>query len=196
MVAMAASGASSIAGGNRQLFEHFAANSNARIHLNSRVTSIERLTSKSSVPDPTARPWLIRYEDVDDGRSSLRAYDAIIYATPMHPSLPSYAQEIKFINSDIASRTPKVEYVHLYVTLLVTNATDPNPQFFNKKKEEGKISTSILSTFEPFINGRSKNKPRINSLNYLRNLGKISNETGVAHVVKCKSLFFLCIMTY
>lgn len=186
---MAANGASSIKGGNRQLFEHFAANSNARIHLNSRVTSIEKLDSTSTsassngVIDPTARPWLIRYEDVDSGRTSLQLFDAIIYATPMHPTLSSYATPIQFINSNIPSQVPHVDYVHLHVTLLVTNATSPKPEFFSKKKDEI-IPNTILSTFEAFENGKSKVKPRINSLNYLRNLGKISKETGNGHVVK------------
>lgn len=185
---MAANGASSIKGGNRQLFEHFAANSNARIHLNTRVMSIEKLESTSTsasngVIDPTARPWLIRYEDVDSTRTSLQLFDAIIYATPMHPTLSSYASPVQFINSNIPSQVPKVDYVHLYVTLLVTNATNPRPEFFSKKKDEI-VPNTILSTFEAFENGKSKIKPRINSLNYLRNLGKISHETGNGHVVK------------
>lgn len=183
---MAANGASSVKGGNRQLFEHFAANSNARVHLNSRVTSIEKLSSprpSSGVTDPTDRPWLVRYEDTDSGRTSLQTFDAIIYATPMHPALLSYARPIEFTNSDIPAQVPKVDYVHLYVTLLVTNATSARPEFFGKKNGEI-VPNTILSTFEAFESGKSKAKPRLNSLNYLRNLGKLSNETGHGHVVK------------
>ena len=186
---MAANGASSIKGGNRQLFEHFVANSNARVHLDTRVTSIEKTSSSPSTGlDPTDRPWIVRYQDVDSGRTSLQTFDAIIYATPMHPTLPSYAANIEFINSNIPSRVPKLDYVHLYVTLLVTNATSPRPEFFEKKKGEI-IPNTILSTFESFEAGRSKIEPRLNSLNYLRNLGKLSNETGDGHVVKSECAF-------
>lgn len=198
MVSMAANGASSIQGGNRKLFEHFAANSDARVHLGTHVTSVERLRDtpsdgQSSMPDPSRRPWLIRYEDVEDGRSALQTYDAVIYAAPMHPTLSSYAQEVNFMNSDIPSRIPHLDYVHLYVTLVVTNATSTRPEFFGKKAGEIMPNT-ILSTFESFEAGKSKVRPRINSLNYLRNLGSLSNETGNGHVVKseCTPSVFGC----
>lgn len=188
---MAANGASSIEGGNRRLFEHFAANSDARIHLGTCVTSIERLgqgytESASTMPDPSRRPWLIRYQSTEDGRSALQTYDAIIYATPMHPTVFSYATEVDFIQSDIPSRIAKLPYVHLYVTLVVTNATSARPEFFGKKKGEF-IPKTILSTFESFEAGKSKVRPRINSLNYLRNIGKLNNETGERHIVKSES---------
>lgn len=192
MVSMAASGASSIKGGNRQIFEHFLANSNAKVHLGARVKSIERLRKTSSdeidsstPSDPTERPWLVRYEDTETGRSSLQTYDAIIYSSPLHPQTPSTVQPPAFVNSDIPTRVPVVPYVHLHVTLLVTNASNPRAEFFGKHGGEI-VSTTVLSTFEPFDTGKSKTRPRLNSLNYLRNLGNLSAEIGVGHVIKSK----------
>jgi hypothetical protein len=186
---MAANGASSVKGGNRQLFEHFVANSNARVHLNTRVRSIERLQRPGTVdglnvalPDPSQRPWLIRYEDVDSGRSAVQAYDAIIFGSPLHSAEASSVPEVQFINVDIPSRVPVLPYVDLHVTLLVTNATSPRPEFFGKKGE--KISRSILSTFESYEAGKSQTRPTINSLNYLKSLPKMDEATGQRHVVK------------
>jgi prenylcysteine oxidase/farnesylcysteine lyase len=183
---MAGAGASSVVGGNRRIFANFAKHSDASIHLNTRVVSIEKLVDiQSAVTQQDRQPgWLVRYEDVRGGQMSTRAYDAMIYAAPIHPPTPATAAPTKFINTDIPDLVPELAYVKLHVTIVVTNATNPKSAFFGVKE---KAPATILATFEPFIAGTSKIRPRINSLNYLRKLGKVDAAEGESHVVKSGS---------
>lgn len=187
---MAASGASSVVGGNRQIYQNFARRSGAQIHLDTMVETITRLDDEED-PDTLSRngqrsrQWLLKTRGTITGITTTRSYDAIIFSTPMHSPAPSTLPSINFINSHIPSKVPTLPYVHLYVTILVTNATNPRPEFFGVGET---IPKSILSTFEPFESGKSKKRPRINSLNYLANLGELDVEHGVGegHVVKRK----------
>jgi prenylcysteine oxidase/farnesylcysteine lyase len=175
MVSMAGAGASSVKGGNRRIFEEFVARSNARVHL---LTQVSTITKQE---DRYGREWLIRYQDVESGITSTQEYDAIIYAAPLHPPTPVETSAVRFVNSDIPSRIPVLPYVHLYVTLVVTNATNPRSAFFNTKE---KVPNTILATLDPHEVGRIAKRPKVNSMNYLRNLGKLDDERGVGHVVK------------
>lgn len=186
MVSMAANGASSVKGGNRQIFQQFAKRSGAKIHLNTIVKSIRKLESS---PHSADRSWLVRYEDTRSGSSAMQAYDAIIYAAPMHPPGPSALPPVDFIGTNIPSTVPAIPYVNLHVTIVVTNASNPRPEFFfGEKGAKPVVPKTILATFQPFEDGISKIRPRINSLNYLRNIGDLDEEvgdgTGTGHVVK------------
>ena len=178
---MATFGASSVKGGNRQIFQEFGKRSGATIYLGTKVETI-RKTDDMSLESAYSSgcPWLVRYRDLSSGIVTTRAYDAIIHASPIHPQLPLNTTGIAFSNSDIPNRIPVQPYVHLHVTILVTNATSPRPEFFGL---QGKVPNTILSTFEA---NKGRTKPTFNSLVYLQSLGKLDDERGVEHIVKSK----------
>lgn len=176
---MAASGASSTVNGNRQIYERFAKASGAKLHLETIVEKITRL------PDG-GKQWLITNVNKATGIRTLSEYDAVIFAAPMHPPKPALAPPVKFLHSDIPSRIPQLDYVRLHVTILVTNASHPRSEYFDGSQD---VSKTILSTFEPFHAGKAKMRPKLNSLNYLRNLGNLSETSGEGHVVKSELVF-------
>lgn len=173
---MAASGASSVVGGNRQIFEGFAGKSNARVRLSTTVERIVRLPDIGG-----GKQWRVHYRNNNSGIRTVAEYDSIIYATPMHSQAVSFAPKVRWENTDIPDRIPPLEYVQLHVTILVTNASRPRPDFFNGATE---VPKTILSTFEPYEAGKVKTRPKLNSLNYLRNLGNLSETSGEGHVIK------------
>ena len=180
-VSMAGAGASSVVGGNKCLFSSFAKQSGATIHLNTQVMSIEELElDDMHERQPT---WLLRYQDIMGGQVTTRAYDAIIYAAPIHPPPASTDPRTDFIKTAIPDLVPDLPYIQLHVTIVVTNATNPKSAFFGVKE---KAPATILATFEPFLSDTSKTRPKINSLNYLRKLGKIDQAEGESHVIKSR----------
>ena len=161
LVSIAAEGASSIQGGNRLIFENFANRSQADVKLAHKVVSVTKL-------DGSAPEWIVTNEHWKNGEliQSSSTYDAVMLAAPLHST------NIAFHNTDIVSQVPKHPYVHLFVTIAITNATAPRGCYFNKAWSCDPIgSTTILSTFSPYEKGNIATAPRINSLNYLRTAG-------------------------
>jgi prenylcysteine oxidase/farnesylcysteine lyase len=142
---MAATGATSIQGGNFQIFEQFLLRSKAHLFLSTTVHSIKR---NSDIPGHPS--WTVR---TDRGSED---YEAVIIAAPIHStgiSLPSA----------ISSRIPKQPYVHLHVTLLATTSPRPNPEYFSLSPSS-KVPSMVLTTYEGVRNGGKE--PEFNSLSY------------------------------
>ena len=158
MVSLAAEGAASVVGGNRLIFENFVNRSRATLRLNENVISLSQLDGHPST-------WEVTSTTSDEIRSAL--YDVVVLASPY------YQSGISIISPTFIKPIPPQAYSHLHVTLLVTNATSPQACFFNPHWScKDPAPTTILSTFAPFEEGRSKIKPRINSLNYLRQVAE------------------------
>ncbi|PAV22226.1 FAD NAD(P)-binding domain-containing [Pyrrhoderma noxium] len=149
---MAASGASSVKGGNFKIFEQFLAQSGANLFLNTSVLSI---TGKQD-------HWSIA---TSNGKT--KSYNDVIIAAPY------YSTDIKITGSNdvpTIKEIPIQPYVHLHVTLLTTTAPHPNPEYFGLK-HNAKAPTSILTTYEGVRHGG--HEPEFNSLTYH---GKIASD--------------------
>ncbi|GAA6009828.1 hypothetical protein JCM11491_000830 [Sporobolomyces phaffii] len=152
LVSLAANGAVSVKGGNRQIFEQFVVNSEANLRLGTKVKEIVKL---DKLDGSERSKWVVKTESGDDGG----VYDAVILAAPFHqasisiPQLPSH------------SVPPPQTYVNLHVTILLTNASAPLASYFGLSPKST-APNSIFSTFTT----PSTSKPNFNSLNYLKPL--------------------------
>jgi prenylcysteine oxidase/farnesylcysteine lyase len=151
---MAATGASSIQGGNYQIFEQFLLRSKANVFLNTTVHSIKRKSDASSA-------WAVH---TDRG---LEEYKAVIIAAPFHSTGINLAPAI---SSQIAQQP----YVHLHVTLLATTAPQPNPEYFSLPASS-KIPAMVLTTYEGVRKGGKE--PEFNSLSYHGSIMKDKDDT-------------------
>ncbi|GAA5936916.1 uncharacterized protein JCM15063_000100 [Sporobolomyces koalae] len=152
LVSLAANGAVSVKGGNRQIFEQFATRSEAKLQLDTTVKEIVQLDGDGTAAS-SRRKWLIKTESGQGGG----VYDAVILAAPFHQTGISVPQlEHKF------SPQP---YVPLQVTIVLTNASTPLASYFSLPPKTT-VPTSIFSTFST----ESNSKARFNSLNYLKPL--------------------------
>lgn len=144
LVTMAASKASSVNGGNWQIFEKFLKRSKAKVYLNTEVTKLVQ----------TERGW--RLHSLGAGPKQ-KSYDAIILAAP------HAASNIQLEPSTLPSLSslPNVEYVNLHVTILTTTAPAPQASFFNL--ESGTTIPTVILTA-----GTAASESRFNSLSYLR----------------------------
>ncbi|KAG0148773.1 hypothetical protein CROQUDRAFT_40720 [Cronartium quercuum f. sp. fusiforme G11] len=177
LVSLAGSNGVSVAGGNRQIFERFASESKATIHLEHRVTKISKIESTDSESSRTQ--YTISYRDsrqAADDLSHSGPFDAVIIAAPFHQTGID-GSELKS-----SSAIPIQPYVHLHVTFVVTNATSPSGQFFGLSDQESMPKT-IYSTMMRNVLGKGQ-RPIFNSLSYLRNLGPKVGIIGDLHVVK------------
>ncbi|EPQ61030.1 FAD/NAD P-binding domain-containing protein [Gloeophyllum trabeum ATCC 11539] len=142
---MAANGASRVAGGNFQMFEHFLKKSGAHVHLNTAVKTLEYadglwyLTTSASI-----RPT---------------AYSSVVLAAPFHST------GIALSPASLASAIPEQPYVHLHVTLLATAAPAPNPAYFGLRAD-ARVPTTVLTTHEGVRRGGAAREPEFNSLTY------------------------------
>ncbi|KAF8525199.1 Prenylcysteine lyase-domain-containing protein [Hysterangium stoloniferum] len=143
LVSQATSGASSVAGGNFQIFEQFLARSGAKVYLN---TTVESLTRKGS-------KWVLV---ASDGES--RTYDSVILAAPFHSTNIT-------ITPPLRDQIPKQPYVHLHVTLLTTSAATPKAAYYSLS-DGTTAPNSVLTTNEGFESGGPE--PEFNSLTYLK----------------------------
>ncbi|GEM09150.1 prenylcysteine oxidase [Rhodotorula toruloides] len=170
LVSLAATGAVSVRGGNRQIFENFVGQSGARLRLgdNARVQSILKLDP----PRGGRAQWVVRTSSgVGSG-----TYDAVILAAPFHQT------GIQMVNSLAPSRIPKQTYVPLYVSFVMTNASAPQAAYFGFP-DNTVMPVEIFGTFTT----SSSSKPTFNSLNYLRALSPETSARlgeGIFHVVK------------
>ncbi|KAL5535268.1 hypothetical protein ACEPAF_3362 [Sanghuangporus sanghuang] len=161
-VSMAASGASSVKGGNFQIFKHFLGHSGANVFLNTSVISI---TEKQ-------HHWTIK---TSSGES--KNYNDVIIAAPYHSSGINVALSNGLLAPTSAPEVPLQPYVRLHVTLLTTTSLHPDPAYFGLRPGSN-VPESILTTYEGVRHGGKV--PEFNSLTYH---GKISS-TREEYVVK------------
>ncbi|KAI8973130.1 Prenylcysteine lyase-domain-containing protein [Trametes punicea] len=143
LVSLAPTGASSVKGGNCQIFEHFIANSNASVHLNTTVKSISHHRSG---------PWVV--ESTADDQP--RLYRSVILAAPLHQTNINFKASI--------APVPTLAYVHLHVTLLTTSSPTPNATYFNLG-HGAKAPSTLLTTYEG-VRTRGGPEPEFNSMTY------------------------------
>ncbi|KAF8710277.1 FAD NAD-P-binding protein, partial [Rhizoctonia solani] len=142
MVSMAANGAHSVAGGNWQVFERWAKESGAKIHLK---TTVQHLRQGSS------GKWHLAVEGADE-----KTYDAVVLAAPYK----STGIKIEAADLNLKKAFPPVDYVHLHVTLLATTAEHPQGSYFFPSAPETPIPQTILTT------SSGSTEPEFNSLTY------------------------------
>ncbi|GAA5932145.1 hypothetical protein JCM3775_004250 [Rhodotorula graminis] len=170
LVSLAATGAMSVHGGNRRIFEEFVGRSGARLRLGetARVQSILKLDATKG----KRAQWVVKTTSGVGGGT----YDAVILAAPFHQS------GIQVVNSVAASLIPKQAYIKLFVTFIITNASTPQPSYFDLPPDTH-MPNEIFGTFTT----PSRHKPTFSSLNYLKPLpaalGARFGE-GTFHVVK------------
>ncbi|GAA5964487.1 hypothetical protein JCM3765_006303 [Sporobolomyces pararoseus] len=171
LVSLAANGAVSVKGGNRQIFEQFVERSKAELRLNTRVNQVIKLDPER---EGGRSKWLVKTEQGQGG-----VYDAVILAAPYHQS------SISFPQLSSSSLPPSQPYVNLHVTIVLTNSTTPLSSYFSLPTK-ATVPNSIFSTFTT----PSTSKPKFNSLNYLKSLPRsISQQfdpctNSTVHVVK------------
>ncbi|CDO76404.1 hypothetical protein BN946_scf184937.g18 [Trametes cinnabarina] len=144
LISLAPTGASSVKGGNFQIFEHFVANSTASVYLNTTVKSISHYSP--------AGPWVVESSAFDKPR----LYRSVILAAPFHQTNINFKASL--------APVPQQPYVHLHVTLLSTASPAPNATYFNLAKGS-KAPTSILTTYDG-VRARGGPEPDFNSLSY------------------------------
>ncbi|CCM01254.1 uncharacterized protein FIBRA_03303 [Fibroporia radiculosa] len=156
MCSLAATGASSVKGGNFQIFEEFLKRSNASVYLNTAVLSLTY--------DEATGTWLLS----TFGSQDIRKYRGVILAAPIHSSAIAFSPE-----SLVEMPSPQ-PYVHLHVTLLSTPSSSPNPVYFGLG--ETTAPTQILTSFDAVRKGTGTG-PEFNSLTYH---GKLKTTDGRA----------------
>lgn len=152
-VSLAASGATGVRGGNFRIFEEMIMRSNARVHFGEQgeVTGIVKFKSM----DEAFAAGKISAEEYQVASQSTTAsspkwwigtaagtgglYDAVLIGAPWHTS------GITLVNTETV--IPVNPYVHLYVTVLATNASHPNPVYFGRTKGSD-VPTTILTSYE------------------------------------------------
>lgn len=156
-VSMAAEGAVSTVGGNFQIFAGFLDHSNAKVHLNTTVTALQK--------DETG--WRLDVEDtkVPSNFGTTKPFDAVIVAAPHQYT------NISFPSS--SAKVPLVPYVHLHVTLFTTTSPSANPAYFNLP-EGSSVPAMILTSADGRRHGGRE--PDFNSMNYLQSVGSGKEE--------------------
>ncbi|KAH8079076.1 FAD/NAD(P)-binding domain-containing protein [Cristinia sonorae] len=157
-VSLAATGASSVEGGNFQIFEQFVKHSKANVYFNTTVTSVKRDTSNL---------WTV--ESTSSQTGTMR-YRAVILAAPYHSTSISFP-------SSLATVPPPQPYVNLHVTLLATTTASANPEYFGLSAEKAKTPRVILTTAEGRRNGGRK--PEFNSLTFHGKVRRVDGAEGV-----------------
>ncbi|KAF8603876.1 FAD/NAD(P)-binding domain-containing protein [Ceratobasidium sp. AG-I] len=137
MASLAASSAYSAKPGNFKIFEGLLKNSGATLKLGSEVTSVTKIANKYVITT----------------KNSIVTYDAVIIAAPLPLT------NIKFLNLPKPSTFPKVDYLHLHVTLLTTTTPSLLPGYF-KLNDTLALPGTVLTTAESGI------QPEFNSIRY------------------------------
>lgn len=145
-VSLSASGAAGIKGGNYRVFEEMLKRSGATLHSGSagEVTGMVKFRTRDEAlaagkplqPSEfqTAGPkWWV---GTAAGTGGL--YDAVFVAAPWNSA------GITLMNTE--SVIPVNKYVHLYVTLVATNASHPDPTYFNRGKGST-VAKTIMTTW-------------------------------------------------
>ncbi|KAL7412229.1 Prenylcysteine lyase-domain-containing protein [Mrakia frigida] len=132
MVSLAATGASSVQGGNWKIFRSFIERSKAKLHLETEVTSISPLLDLST----GSTRWLLHTNSTSTSSPppavvEEEPFDALLFANPWHQSKVSQDEGLDGLFG-LMDAIPPQPYIHLHVTLLVTTASRPSPSFFNQ----------------------------------------------------------------
>lgn len=182
LVSIAGSGGASVQGGNRQIFQKFANHSTAHIHLNHQVTTITQL-DVTNYPDHPDLKYVLTYRELEDkSKTHLKSstdsqpFDAVILAAPY------YQTDITILSPNPSTQIPSQPFVKLHVTFIVTNATAPSGQLFNRPENEF-MARSIYSTMMKSVLANGQ-RPLFNSLNYLKKLGSKEGVVGDLYIVK------------
>lgn len=184
LVSLASNGASSVKGGNYQIYERFLNDSKATVLLNSEVRHFTQV-SATDVPhypcihctqvtsifrSSPSEPWLLQ----TSGSTTPRPYRAIILAAPLHQT------GIQIHSSPSPASVPKQPYVHLHVTLLTTTSPSFNATYFNLPPHAS-VPAMVLTSNNGARQGGPA--PHFNSLSYIRavrtrSLGEWRNARG------------------
>jgi len=157
LVSMATEGAVTTIGGNFQIFAGFLHHSDAKVHLNTTVTALQK----------DENGWRLDVEDtkVPSNFGTTKPFDAVIVAAP-HKST-----NISFPSS--SAKVPPVPYVHLHVTLFTTTSPSPSPAYFNLP-EGSRVPSMIITSAEGRRQGGKE--PDFNSMNYLQRVSSDREE--------------------
>ncbi|KDN46629.1 hypothetical protein K437DRAFT_256136 [Tilletiaria anomala UBC 951] len=148
-VSLAASGAAGVNGGNYQIFERMLDESGSKLRLGShgRVTGIIKYknvedavaSGKVSAAAAMEQHWLEGSTKYYVGTVSNfgELYDAVFIAAPWQNA------GITLLGAD--AHFPPIEYVHLHVTLAVTNTSSPRPEYFGRGQDEVMPKTVLTS---------------------------------------------------
>ncbi|KAK6536375.1 hypothetical protein TWF281_000614 [Arthrobotrys megalospora] len=162
MVAMSTDGAMAIAGGNWRIFDKMVQTSKAGVLLETKVTSVERVTDKHT--------WTVNALKLD-GEESHRLedeYDEVIIATPW---------QFSDITSKSIPAPEEIKYVDLHVTLFASPYR-LSPKYFNTDKDlvPDMILTTLPKGFD--VHSASVGPTKFWSVNILRTLER-KLENGV-----------------
>lgn len=173
---LAAEGASTLKGGNWQMFEQFIKRSGATVHLNTTVKSVTQLKEDK---------FTLEFLSASSNAKQSKSYRAVILAAPYHQAsialnllAPlSSSSEPLYLNVD--EIIPPQPYVHLHVTLLSTPNPSARTRYFGLKDGDH-VPSMVLTTWQGVREGEQEGKdvpkPEFNSLSYH---GKIkTNEDG------------------
>ncbi|KAH7327699.1 Prenylcysteine lyase-domain-containing protein [Rhizoctonia solani] len=142
MTSLAADTAYSAKPGNFKIFEQFLSRSGASLQLETTVKSIKK------IPTGSKPKYLV------ETSKGVADYDAVIVAAPLPLT------NIKFRNTaSQPSSFPKVDYVHLHVTLLTTTTPSLLPTYF-KVDNSSALPGTVLTTAE------YGTRPEFNSIRY------------------------------
>ncbi|KAA1088439.1 hypothetical protein PGT21_006967 [Puccinia graminis f. sp. tritici] len=179
MVSMAGSDGRSVQGGNRQIFQQFAKQSRAKLNFNHQITAISEL----EVSDQGRSQYVLSYHHHPHQQLSSRRttgdsepFDAVILAAPYDQAA------VTVLTSEAPVQVPHQPFVHLHVSFVVTNATAPSGELFDRPPDQF-MARSIYSTMMRNVIGKGK-RPLFNSLNYLKNLGPKEGVIGDMYIVK------------
>ncbi|KZT67749.1 FAD/NAD(P)-binding domain-containing protein [Daedalea quercina L-15889] len=169
LCSLAAAGASSVKGGNYQIFEQFLKRSGAAVYLNRTVASLAY--------DPDTALWHLSTEDQ---APVPQPYRAVVLAAPYHQA------SIDISPSGIAQVPPPQPYVRLHVTVLTTPSAAPNPAHFNMN--DSRVPTYIMTSHNGVRQGSSP-EPDFVALAFHGQLRGADGDTfqgidGEEHVVK------------
>lgn len=122
IVSWASSGASSVVGGNWQIYDAFLNQSSAKVYLNTSVTTLRQVQE--------TEPSNYTQWELTTDHGDLNLYDAVIIAAPLHQT------GIQMVDAAEVDFGEEVDYVDLHVTLVVTNATAPRLCYFFEDAED------------------------------------------------------------
>ncbi|KAI0035817.1 FAD/NAD-P-binding domain-containing protein [Vararia minispora EC-137] len=149
-IGLATTGAVSVAGGNRQVFENFVKASGATLKLNTEAVQVYSIL-------PAGGRWILK------SSAGVRTYDAVILAAPFH--LSNIALPPSF-----SSTIPPQPYKRVHVTLLTTTSPSFNTAYLGAQN----VITPPTSVFITLNATRRPGGPVFNSLQRLA----VLNGTG------------------
>ncbi|PLW06875.1 hypothetical protein PCANC_24990 [Puccinia coronata f. sp. avenae] len=177
MVSIAGTDGTSVRGGNRQIFQQFAKKSAAQVHFNHQITAITELEPS----DNSRSQYVLSYHRPEHHTSQIttsdsQPFDAVILAAPYDQAA------VTVLTSQPPVPVPRQPFIHLHVTFIVTNATAPSGELFNRPADQ-LMARTIYSTMMRNVLGKGK-RPLFNALNYHSNLGPKEGVIGDMYIVK------------